>query len=270
MFLSVFIPFYNEEKRLKNSAEAVCSYLLNKFPLDQFEFLLVNDGSSDNSLAIAQEFSRKASPYEGEAFIRIISHEPPNRGKGWAVREGMLASKGDWVLFLDCDFATPIEEFDKFLPYIQKRSDLPFGLRAGPDLVGSEARTSQEIDILIGTRRVKESQIKIRQPIYRELMGKAFYYLTRLLLSIKVSDVTCGFKCYSQKAVQTVFPKQKLLDWSFDAEDLFLAQKQNLKIKEIPVFWQDKNQSRVRVLKDALKSMQGLLKIRLNNWQGGY
>ena len=267
MRLSVFIPFYNEEKRLKNSAETVYSYLLNKSPPNQFEFLLVNDGSSDNSLAIAQEFVakvlRKARPasWRGEAFIRIISHEPPNLGKGWAVREGMLAAKGDWVLFLDCDLATPIEELDKFMPYLQPSQEGFLGKALSPSPYPLAP------DIIIGTRRVKESQIKIRQPIYRELLGKVFYYLTRLLLSIGVSDVTCGFKCYSRLAIQKIFPQQKLLDWSFDAEDLFLAQKQNLKIKEIPVFWQDKNMSRVRVFKDAVRSLEGLLKIRLNSWQ---
>ena len=259
MFLSVFIPFYNEEKRLKNSAETVYSYLLKKIPPDQFEFLLVNDGSSDSSLAIAQEFLRKAPP-AGGAFIRIISHDPPNLGKGWAVREGMLNSKGDWVLFLDCDLATPIEELDKFMPYLQPSQEGFLGKALAPNSY------LLALDILIGTRRIKESQVEVRQPLYRELMGKVFYYLTRLLLSIKVSDVTCGFKCYSRLAIQRIFPQQKLLDWSFDAEDLFLAQKQNLKIKEIPVLWQDKNMSRVRVIKDTLQSLQGLMAIRINDW----
>lgn len=171
----------------------------------------------------------------------------------------MLAAQGDWVLFLDCDLATPISEFDKFLPYLK------FSWKASPyegEAFIRSGATSREIDIIIGTRRVKESQVEVHQPIYRELMGKAFYYLTRLLLSIKVSDITCGFKCYSQKAAQEIFPRQRLNDWSFDAEDLFLAQKFGLRVKEIPVVWQDKNQSRVRVLKDALNSFWGLLKIR--------
>lgn len=252
-----------------------------KFPDGGFEFLLVNDGSTDGSLEIAREFVNRISEIGNQksdirhpiSEIRILTHDPPNLGKGWAVRQGMLEAQGDWILFLDCDLATPIEELEKFLPLMKERShplrrfrpqSEPFTPPAG----GAGATSQDYPDILIGTRRTRASRVQIHQPLYRELMGKVFYYLTRLLLSIKVSDVTCGFKCYSREAAQAIFPKQKLTDWSYDAEDLFLAQKLGFKVKEIPVVWQDKNQSRVRVLKDALSSFLGLVRIRFNGYQG--
>lgn len=238
--ISIFIPFYNEEKRLANSLEVVYSYLSSKFPPDQFELLLVNDGSRDRSLEIARSF------LEEHPGVRLVSHEPPNLGKGHAVRAGMLAAKGDWVCFLDTDLATPMEELEKFMPYFK------------------------DYEVVIGTRRVKEAKIEIHQPLHRELMGKVFYYLTRLILGLKVTDVTCGFKCYSRLAAETIFPRQILNDWSYDAENLFLAQKFGFKIKDVPVTWQDKDQSRVRVIKDGLDALKGLLKIRLNDIRGAY
>lgn len=233
MKLSVFMPFYNEEKRLQASLETVYGYLLKKIPEGNLEFLLVNDGSSDNSLAIAQSFTQV------HPEVRLISHDPPNLGKGFAVKKGMLESRGDWVCFLDTDLATPIEELDKFLPYFAN------------------------FDIVIGTRRVKEAQVEVRQPFYREALGKVFYYMTRVILGLRVSDVTCGFKCYSRRAADEIFKRQTLDDWSYDAEDLFLAQKLEFSVKEVPVVWRNRDQSRVRVLKDAVYSLKGLAKIRL-------
>lgn len=240
MDLTVVIPFYNEEEKLNSCLETVSQFLSQRLGPGKFEILAVNDGSRDKSLEIAQQFAQNYS------HLKVIS-EDINHGKGYAVKKGMLLAQGETVCFLDVDLSTPVEELENFLPYYRK-----------------------EYDIVIGTRRVKESKVKVHQPFYREFLGVVFYYLTRLFLGIKVSDITCGFKCYSQNAARLIFSKQTLHDWSYDAEDLFLAQKYRLKVQEVPVVWRNRSQSRVRILKDAVESLKGLIKIRLNDLVGIY
>lgn len=237
-FLSVIIPLYNEEKRI-NNLHRIYKYLsIQKF---NWEIILVNDGSVDTT---KNTINKMLKSYNFK-HTRLISYSQ-NKGKGFAVKTGILAAKGKYRLFTDIDLSTPIEEFDKFLPYLEKFS------------------------IIIGSRRIKGSEIIIHQPNLREEMGKGFTKLSQIILQIKVTDFTCGFKCFSNITARKIFDKQTINMWGFDAEILFLAKKFGYKIKEIPVRWSNDPRSRVKFPQDIISSLSDLFKIRYNEFKKRY
>ncbi len=236
--LSVVIPMYNEELRISSSLHRLTEYLRGQHY--SYEVLLVDDGSSDRSIEVAkQELGEVPS-------LRVLASDR-NYGKGHAVRVGMLSAKGDYILFTDADLSTPIEELDKFWPWLE-----------------------QDYDAVIGSRKMKGAEIVRHQPWLRENMGKVFTWLTNRLITRNLTDLTCGFKSFSRAAAQDIFSRQTLNDWSFDAEVLFIAQRRGLRIKEVPVRWHDERGTKVRLLRDVARSLQGLYKIRANNLRGLY
>lgn len=228
--LSAIIPLYNEEKRITTLSK-IYSYL-NKQKFS-WEIILVNDGSKDNTKKVATNMI-KTNSFKN---VQLISYKR-NRGKGFAVKKGMLKAKGEYRLFIDIDLSTPIEEFKKFLPFIKK------------------------FDIVIGSRKRKGAKLIKRQSRLREILGKGFTRLSRNILNIKVTDFTCGFKCFSAKAAKKIFSRQRINRWGFDAEILFLAQKLNLPIKEVAVIWRNDSETKVRLPKDIIVSLFELFKIR--------
>jgi dolichyl-phosphate beta-glucosyltransferase len=168
-------------------------------------------------------------------------------GKGHAVKTGMLAARGRYVLFCDADLSTPPSELEKFWPWLE-----------------------QGYDVVIGSRKMPGANIVRHQPFWRENLGKVFTWLTDLIATRNISDVTCGFKCFTHEAAQRLFSRSVINDWSFDAEVLFIAQQHGLKIKEVPVTWHDEPGTRVRVLRDAMRALLGLMKIRINAARGLY
>ncbi|MBU3911966.1 MAG: glycosyltransferase family 2 protein [Candidatus Omnitrophica bacterium] len=235
MLITVIIPAYNEEKRLVPTLEAVKSYFSKRGAA--YEVVLVDDGSTDNTVKLIED---------KHPWVNILSLEQ-NSGKGKAVREGMLAGKGDYLLFMDADSSTSIEEFEKFLPQIQLKKD-----------------------IIMGTRKIKGAEIIEHQLFFREFFGKGFTWLSNLITQAHVSDFTCGFKCFSRKAANDIFSKAVIDDWSFDAEILFLAKRLGYEITEVPVIWKNDRASKVRLLHDIMSSLKGLLLIRLNALKGLY
>lgn len=234
-FLSIIVPVYNEEKRMKKGVEKIFRFIdEQKFTV---ECIIVNDGSTDITLQMLQALKHPS--------LKIISYER-NRGKGYAVRKGIKSAKGEYRLFLDIDMSTPIEEFHKFLPFLKR------------------------YDVVIGSRRVRESKILVHQPFLRERMGAVFTFLSATILSVAVSDFTCGFKCFSKKASQIVFSLGSLDGWGFDSEIIFLSQKKGFAIKEVPVVWKNDTQTRVVLLKDVFLSFWDLLTIRINELSGKY
>ena len=233
-FLSVIIPLYNEEKRIGNIAHVV-KYLSHK----QFswELILVDDGSLDNTKKVAGEIVRKNSG--------LISYSM-NRGKGHAIKQGMLAASGLYRLFMDIDLSTPIAEFEKFIPFLGK------------------------YDCLIGTRKAKGAKVSVHQPWIRENLGKGFTFLSQLVLGMPVSDFTCGFKSFSAPCARQVFQHSRISRWGFDSEILFLCHKYSFSIKEIPVTWKNDPRTRVRFPHDIFKSFSELLTVRLNDLRGLY
>ena len=238
-FLSIVIPAFNEEKRIGKTLEEVAAYLESSpFPA---EIIVVDDGSIDNTVKISKEIAQRCN-----LCLQVIQNDK-NEGKGFAVKRGVLSANGDYIMFMDADHSTSIKELEKFLPWLQSG-----------------------YDVVIGSRKTEGASILLHQPWYRENMGKVFTILANSLLRLNVSDITCGFKCFSNSAAQNLFSRQILKDWSFDAEILFLARQLGFRIKEIPVSWKDTPNTRVRLVKDAWKSLLGFLKIKLNQWKGLY
>lgn len=233
-FLSVIIPVFNEEKRLSNLSKIIIFLSAKKF---KSEIVIINDGSTDHTLKKTKRIKNK--------LIHIISYNE-NRGKGYAIRQGMLYSKGYHKLFLDIDLSTSIEELDQFLLDLNK------------------------FDVLIGSRRTQGSKFLIRQPFLREFMGRVFTKFSQIFTQVNVSDFTCGFKCFSKKSAQRIFSKQLINKWGFDTEILFLASLYGFKIKEIPVAWKNDPRSRVKFPQDIITSFTDLIKIRINLVTGKY
>lgn len=230
-FLSIIIPLYNEVTRLKNLIKVYDFFESNNI---NYEIILVNDGSNDKTLSYLKKFPKKYK-------YQLVSYKV-NMGKGYAIKEGMLAANGKFRLFTDIDLSTPIEEFNKFIPYLNK------------------------YDLIIGSRKTKGSTLKKRQPLIRESLGKVFTLVSQTILNLETSDFTCGFKCFSQKAAIEIFNKQTVNRWGFDSEILFLAKKLRFKTKEVPVTWFDDPRSKVKFPQAIISSIADLIKIRLNNY----
>jgi len=238
MSISIVIPVYNEEKRIIPTLKSIINYFSQKEI--SYEVVIADDGSTDNTVKLIEDIK---NDYPEISIFKMGR----NSGKGRAVREGMLKGKGDYILFMDADSSTAIEEFEKFLPSLK-----------------------QHKDVIIGTRKAKGANIIEYQPFFREFMGKGFTWLSKAVTGAKVSDFTCGFKCFSRKAAKAVFSKAIIDDWSFDAEILFLAEKFGYKITEIPVRWKNDRASKVNMLRDTINSLKGLLRLQIYNIKGVY
>ncbi len=236
--LSVVIPMYNEAARMRDSLPRLLAYLAAQSY--SYEVIAVDDGSSDSTAALARELLA-AVPHH-----RVIANGP-NGGKGKALRAGMPAGRGEYVLFTDADLSTPPSELDKFWPWLE----------SGWDLV-------------IGSRKMAGSVLVRRQPWLRERLGKVFTWLSDLLATRDISDVTCGFKAFRREAAHDLFRRGRLDDFSFDAEILYLAQRRGYRIMEVPVTWHDERGTKVRIGRDAVRALRGLFRIRWNAAAGLY
>lgn len=234
-FLSVVVPVYNESKRIANIPK-IAKYLLKQ----QFtsELIIVNDGSIDDT-------SQKIIEYKKRFKLRLISYKK-NRGKGYAVKKGVLASQGGYILLTDIDLSTPLREIRKFLFH------------------------TAHFDVLIATRKSKHSKLLQRQPLFRELLGKGFTNLSNLSLGLCFSDFTCGFKIFSKKCAKQIFSKVTIDGWGFDTEVLFIAKMKNFSVKEIPVFWRNDPKSKVKFPNDLIQSFLDLIRIKINNHKDRY
>ena len=237
-FLSIVIPVYNEEKRISPTLDKIIAYLAGQ--TWSREIVLVDDGSSDGGIALAQQ------KLAGHEVCRVINY-CTNRGKGYALKQGMLASQGRYVLFTDADLSTPIEELDKILPWFE-----------------------QGFDIVQGSRKMPGATVERHQPWLRENMGKVFTALSNLIARVDVRDVTCGFKAYRGEVAHDLYGRQHIYDWSFDAEIIYIARRSHYKLKEVPVRWFDESGTKVHLVKDSFRSFMGLLTIRLNGFRGLY
>ena len=235
-YLSVVIPAYNEERRLPGTLDTVCAFLATK-PY-AWEILVSDDGSADTTAAIV---SRAA---EDDTRIRLVSL--PHRGKGWAVKNGMLAAGGEWRFLCDADLSMPIEFLDSLLPGDGRSPDIVIGSREAP-----------------GARRIGE-------PRRRWLMGRAFNCMTRILAVPGIADTQCGFKLFRDAAAETLFPLQTLDGFAFDAEILFLARRRGFTVAEIGIDWHYRSESKVRPLRDGWRTLRDLVIIRYRWLTGRY
>lgn len=229
--LSVVIPAYNEERRLGPTLEQVADYL-SHLPWPT-ELIVVDDGSSDGTVALAQEFLER-SPVAG----RVLINEQ-NRGKGYSVRRGMMESTGRLALFSDADLSTPI----------QHTADLRAAIEAGAD-------------IAVGSRALRESDLAVPQPFLRQTAGRMFSVVQRSILGSGIRDTQCGFKMFTREAVQSVFPHQRLERWAFDAELIFIALRLGFSVVEVPVRWVNSPDTKVNAWADGMQMVRDLVRIR--------
>ena len=239
MHLSVVIPAYNEEKRLSKTLEEIDKYLSNQ--KYDYEIVVVNDGSKDKT---AEVVKNKILNIKN---LRLIDNKE-NHGKGYVVRQGMLSAKGDYRLFTDADNSTPIDQVEKMWPEFE----------AG-------------FDVVIGSRDVKGSVLDPPQPWLRNMvLGEGFKLYRKIVVGLfKIQDTQCGFKCFKMNAAEEVFPKCKIDRFAFDPEILIIAGKMGYKIKEVPIYWKNDIESKVKP-KWMINMAFDLFKIRWNSITGKY
>jgi glycosyltransferase involved in cell wall biosynthesis len=235
---SIIIPTYNESARVGATLEKVLSYV-DKRGWDA-EVIAVDDGSRDNTAQVIRNYA------QNNPRLRLLQN-PGNRGKGYSIRNGMLHGRGEVLLFSDADLSSPIEEADKLF-----------------------AAIADGADIAIGSRWLRSDLQTQRQPMYRQLFGRAFNLLLRITLGLNFKDTQCGFKAFTRWAATTIFPLQKIERWGFDPELLYLARKFGLKVAEIPVAWAHREGTRISPLRDGPQMFWEMLKIRWNAFCGKY
>jgi len=235
--VSIVIPAYNEASRIGETLRRIETFL-KKMPWTA-EVIVVDDGSHDNTTqAVA------AVTFPG---LRVIRHET-NHGKGFAVKAGVLAASGEFVLFSDADLSAPIEEMEKVLA----------------------AALTHNADVVIGSRAVDRSYIEKHQSPFREFGGIIFNRMVRVILGLRLHDTQCGFKLFRRDKIGPVFEKLTITGFGFDPELLFLASRARLKILEVPVRWSHAEGSKIRFMRDSVRMFGDLIRIRRNQIAGRY
>ncbi|MEA3344874.1 MAG: dolichyl-phosphate beta-glucosyltransferase [Chloroflexota bacterium] len=246
-YLSIVVPAYNEERRLPATLARILCYL-DEQPY-KGEIIVVDDGSEDDTVEAAKRLMSR------HPNLRLIEND--HRGKGYAVRTGMLAAQGQVALFTDADLAVPIEETARLLAQLEEGYDIAIGSREG-----------------LGARRYGE-------PWYRHLMGRGFNLLVRAIAIGQFKDTQCGFKCFRGEAAHDLFsrlqlygdqahPIERAATTAFDVEVLFLALKRGYRVAEVPVEWHYGLRSKVHPISDSIHMFRDVLAVRLNDWRGLY
>ncbi len=245
-YLSVVIPAYNEEPNFKKGTVDEIPPYLDKQDYS-YEILIVDDGSDDNTAKLADTFAKK------HKNVRVIKNA--HEGKAETVKRGVEEANGELILFTDFDQATPLSEVEKLIPFFP------------------------EHDIVIGSRQLPGAK-RQKEPLHRHLMGLVFNLLVQLIAIRGIWDTQAGFKCFKSEVAKSLFTKLKVygkgkkvqgaLVTAFDVELLFLAKKHGYKIKEVPIVWHHVATSRVNPIKDSLRMLRDVLKIRMNDFKGYY
>jgi glycosyltransferase involved in cell wall biosynthesis len=230
--LSIIVPAYNESARLGKSLSEIFNYLSRVYP--DSEVIVVDDGSTDDTVAVAER------SFEGRNDIPAkVIRINPNRGKGFVVRTGLLAARGDVALFTDADLSTPIDETPKLLKAIEDGADLAFGSRA-----------------------LDSSLIGVHQPWRREQGGRLFNLVVRLATRLPFWDTQCGFKAFRMEICRPIIGAARINRFGFDVELLYVANLAGLELKEIPVRWDHNDGSKLNVISDSLRAFDEVRTIR--------
>jgi glycosyltransferase involved in cell wall biosynthesis len=235
---SIVIPAYNEHARIERTLDAVMRCIdAEKWDA---QVIVVDDGSVDNTAAIVEERMRT------DARLTLIKNET-NRGKGYSVRNGLLQAAGEIVMFTDADLSAPMEEARLLFAAIE----------AGAD-------------VAIGSRWLDRQRQSIRQPWYRQVFGRCFNGVTRVVMGLPFADTQCGFKAFTRETAQIIFRLQRIERWGFDPELLFISAKLGYRIKEVPVTWGHDERSKMSYLRDGMKMLEDMAVVRWNSWLGRY
>jgi len=237
--VSLVIPAFNEVERLGENLGLIVDFL--EQGRESYEVIVVDDGSSDGTGQMVQ------ARYGYHPHVRLWRHAR-NEGKGQAVKQGVLMARGTYVVFSDADLSVPVDTLPLFLDLLARH----------------------ECDVAVGSRQSPGAVIEVPQPVYRRVLGGAYSRMSRGMLRLTVSDVTCGFKAFRGSVAKDLFTRQRLKDWSFDSEILFLARCRGYRVLEIPVRWRDDRATKVKLPRDIVRSLGGLMRIRLNALLGRY
>ncbi len=242
LFLTIVIPAYNEEKRLPGSLGKI-GHFLREQPY-RSEILVVENGSTDGTSDVVRTFAHGVSA--SDPFTIELLHS--DQGKGAAVKTGMLVGRGAHLFICDADLSMPIEEVNKFLP-----PQLPAG----------------SFDVAIASREIAGA-VRYNEPAYRHLMGRVFNFIVRSLIIPGIEDTQCGFKLFTRAAAADIFPYQTISGWGFDPEVLFIANSRQLRVVEVPINWYYMADSRVNPVRDTIKMLREVLRVRRNGRRGIY
>jgi dolichyl-phosphate beta-glucosyltransferase len=235
---SLVIPAYNESARIAATIEKIRAFSArNGWDV---EILIVNDGSTDSTAEIVRHYA-SANP-----CLHLIEN-PGNRGKGYSVRNGVMHAQGQLILFSDADLSSPIEEAAALF-----------------------AAIGDGADVAVGSRWLRAELQTQRQPLYRQLYGRIFNLLLRLILGLHYKDTQCGFKAFTRRAAQGIFPLQKIERWGFDPELLYLARKFGFRVREVPVRWAHREGTRLNPLRDGIRMFWEMLRVRWYAISGKY
>lgn len=233
--LSILIPSYNEEFRICGTLEILESYIGGQSYAA--EIVVVNDGSADRTAEVVAE---------KHPNVLVVSYAE-NRGKGYATRIGAPQCSGEYVLIYDADGSTPIEDIEKLWPWFEDGAD-----------------------IVIGSRAMSDSDVQIRQPLYRQSMGRIYNVLLRMLWLTSFKDTQCGFKGVRSTCVEKVFPLMTTDGFGADCEMLYIAEKHAFRVEEVPVRWLNSIDTRVHAIWDSLDMIREVLIIRFRSFAGKY
>jgi len=223
--ISIIIPVFNESNRI-NQGLKIINQWRQKFP--HWEFILINDGSTDDTAIRIKKYK----------FIKLISYNK-NKGKGFALKQGVMKATQPLILLTDIDWSTPLSELPKLF------------------------KQTADFEVVIGSRKIAGAQIQKHQPWWREWLGRQFTNLSRLWLGLNISDFTCGFKLLKTEPAKKLFSLSKINRWGYDAEILYLAKKLHYRVTEAPVVWRNDNKTKVNLFKDIFRSLTDLFLIRL-------
>lgn len=234
--LSIVIPAYNEASRIVRTLEDLQTQL--PAHVADFEIRVVDDGSTDATASIVEQVAARDA--------RVVLQREAHRGKGGAVRAGLLAARGALRFMCDADLSMPVAELPRFLAQVPGQYDIAIGSREG-----------------VGARRVGE-------PEYRHSMGRVFNGLVKASILPGFNDTQCGFKLFTARAAETVFPRTRIDGWAFDIEALFIARRHGLRVMELPIEWHYRDRSQVSPVIDSFRMARDVGKIRLNALRGFY
>ncbi|MDC0035103.1 glycosyltransferase family 2 protein [Chloroflexi bacterium] len=231
IYLSLIIPSYNESRRIKKSLGTIYEYLRSQ--KYSYEVILCDDGSNDSTLCIAKDFS------QGKSNFQILSL--PHKGKGAAIKAGMIEARGKYRFMCDADLAMPVEQIKLFLTELRKGCD-----------------------IAIGSRELLDSQ-RYEEPKFRYFSGRIFNLFVKLVALRKYRDTQCGFKCFSSEAAEKIFPLLKTDGWAFDVEALLLAERHGFLVSEIPIIWYHGGESKVKFRSAVFQMAKDILFMRIRS-----
>jgi glycosyltransferase involved in cell wall biosynthesis len=236
--LSIVIPAFNESARIEDALARVMSCVAERSW--DAEVVVVDDGSKDNTAEIVHQWMVR------HPRLHLVQN-PGNKGKGYSVRNGLLQAAGDIVMFTDADLSAPMEEAERLIAAIEDGAD-----------------------VAIGSRWMDRTRQTIHQPLYRQFFGRCFNWITRTVMGLPFKDTQCGFKAFKRPAAQVIFRLQTIERWGFDPEILFIARKLKYVIREVPVTWGHDERSRMSYLKDGMKMLEDMARIRANSLAGRY